>query len=154
MGDFMLVQFSDPHIGATWADADPVAGLRISVDAVSRVLDGRPDAVLISGDLADNAADGEYATVRALVAQLRAPMHVLAGNHDERDTLRRHFDLPGEPGTALQYSVDLGPLRLVVLDSTRPGAARGELDGERIAWLDAELHAAPERPTLLALHHP
>jgi len=54
----------------------------------------------------------------------------------------------------VQYSVDLGPLRLVVLDSTRPGEVGGELDAERLAWLDAELTAAPEQVTLLAMHHP
>jgi 3',5'-cyclic-AMP phosphodiesterase len=91
---FLLVQLSDPHIGATWADGDPVAGLRAAVEAVRRLPDD-PDAVLMSGDLADNAADGEYDVVRELLAQLGAPAYVLPGNHDDRATLRRHFDLPG-----------------------------------------------------------
>lgn len=41
-----------------------------------------------------------------------------------------------------------------MLDSTRIGEDRGELDRDRLMWLDAELGAAPDRPTLLALHHP
>jgi len=48
----------------------------------------------------------------------------------------------------------LGPVRLVVLDSIRPGRERGELDADRLAWLDAELQEEPDVPTLLALHHP
>jgi len=150
---FLLVQLSDPHIGATWADGDSVAGLRAAVESVRRLPDA-PDAVLMSGDLADNAADGEYELVRELLAQLGAPFYVLPGNHDHRDTLRRHFDLPGAVGTPVQYAVDLGPLRLVVLDSTRPGEDRGELDADRLSWLDTELARAPDRLTLLALHHP
>jgi 3',5'-cyclic-AMP phosphodiesterase len=150
---FLLIQLSDPHIGATWADGDPVAGLRAAVEAVRRLPDD-PDAVLMSGDLADNAADGEYDIVRELLAQLGAPAYVLPGNHDDREALRRHFDLPGAVGTPVQYAVDLGPLRLVALDSTRPGEDRGELDVDRLAWLDAELALAPDRVTLLALHHP
>jgi 3',5'-cyclic AMP phosphodiesterase CpdA len=51
-------------------------------------------------------------------------------------------------------SVDLGPLRLVVLDSTIPDEDPGALDGERLAWLEAELAAAPEQLTLIAMHHP
>jgi 3',5'-cyclic-AMP phosphodiesterase len=149
----VLVQLSDPHIGATWAGGDPIAGLAATVEAVRRLPD-HPDAVLISGDLADNAADGEYELVRELVARLDAPMCVLPGNHDDRDTLRRCFELPGLAGTPVQYTVDVGPLRLVMLDSTRPGEVRGELDRERLAWLDAELATAPDRPTLLAMHHP
>jgi len=113
-----------------------------------------PDAVLMSGDLADNAADAEYELVHELLAQLGAPVYVLPGNHDDRDALRRHFDLPGAVGTPVQYTVALGPLRLVVLDSTRPGEDRGELDADRLSWLDAELTGAPDRVTLVALHHP
>ena len=150
---FLLVQLSDSHVGATWIDEDPVAGLRATVESVCRLPDA-PDAVLMSGDLAENAADGEDEIVRELLAHLGAPVYVLAGNHDDRDTLRRHFDLPGAAGTSVQYAVDLGPLRLVVLDSTRPGAERGELDADRLSWLEAELARAPDRVTLVALHHP
>jgi Icc protein len=150
---FLLVQLTDPHIGASWADADPVAGLTATVEAVRQLPDA-PDAVLVSGDLADHAAGDEYATVRELVARLGAPVYALPGNHDDRDMLRRHFDIAGTPGTPVQYAVDLGPLRLVVLDSQRPGEGRGELDADRLAWLDAELSAAPDRMTIVALHHP
>src|SRR5947199_1638425 len=150
---FLLVQLSDPHIGATWADGDPVAGLRAAVESVRRLPDA-PDAVLMSGDLANNAADAEYELVHELLGQLGAPAYVLPGNHDDRDTLRRNFDLPGAVGTPVQYAVELGPLRLVVLDSTRPGEVPGELDADRLSWLDAELAGAPDRPTLIALHHP
>ena len=150
---FLLVQLSDPHIGATWADGDPVAGLRAAVESVRRLPDA-PDAVLMSGDLADNAADAEYELVHELLGQLGAPAYVLPGNHDNRDALRRNFELPGAVGTPVQYAVELGPLRLVVLDSTRPGEDRGELDADRLSWLDAELKGAPDRVTLIALHHP
>ena len=54
----LLVQLSDPHIGATWADPDPIAGLQAAVESV-RGLRDRVDAVLMSGDLADNAADAD-----------------------------------------------------------------------------------------------
>lgn len=150
---FVLVQLSDLHIGATWAGGDPVDGLAATLESVRRLPD-RPRAVVISGDLADNAAAGEYEQVRELVARLEVPVFVLPGNHDDRDALRRSFDLPGSAGAPVQYAADVGPLRLVMLDSALPGLDRGELDRERLAWLDAELAAAPERPTLLAMHHP
>jgi 3',5'-cyclic-AMP phosphodiesterase len=150
---FLLVQLSDSHVGATWGDGDPVAGLGSAVASVRRLPDA-PDAVLMSGDLAENAADGEYEIVRELLGQLGAPVYVLPGNHDDRETLRRHFDLPGPMGAPVQYAVDLGPLRLMVLDSTRPGEDRGELDAERLSWLDTELAGAPDRMTMIALHHP
>ena len=150
---YLLAQLSDPHIGAEWADGDPVAGFAAAVEAVAR-LPLQPDAVLVSGDLADNATDAEYEQVRELLAPLHAPLYVLPGNHDSRRALHRHFGVPGASGEPVQYSVDLGPLRLVVIDTTRPGEDPGALDAERLDWLDAELNAAPALPTLLAMHHP
>jgi Icc protein len=150
---FLLVQLSDPHIGATWGVGDPVSRLRAAVESVGNLPDA-PDAVLMSGDLADNATDREYEVVRDLLSRLGTPVYVLPGNHDERDTLRRNFDLPGAAATPVQYAVDLGPARLVVLDSTRPREVPGELDADRLSWLDAELAREPDQVTVLALHHP
>jgi 3',5'-cyclic AMP phosphodiesterase CpdA len=150
---FLLAQLSDPHIGATWTDDDPAARLAAAVERV-RSMPQPPDAVLVSGDLADNASDAEYEQVRELLSPLGAPLYVLPGNHDDRRTLRRHFDVPGADDEPVQYSADLGPLRLIVLDTTRPGEDPGALDAERLGWLDAELAMAPELLTVLAMHHP
>jgi Icc protein len=113
-----------------------------------------PDAVLLSGDLVENAADAEYKQVLELLRPLEAPIFVLAGNHDDRAALRRHFAVPGTGDEPVQYSADLGPLRLVVSDTTEPGENPGVLDEQRLEWLDSELAAAPDVPTLLAMHHP
>ena len=153
MRPFLLVQLSDPHVGADWGGGDSAAMLAAAVASV-RDLVPNPDAVLVSGDLADHAAHAEYEQVRDLLAPLEAPLYVLPGNHDDRLALRRHFGVPGADGQPVQYAADLGPLRLVVLDSTEPGEERGALDAKRLAWLAATLAAAPATPTLLALHHP
>src|SRR3954454_24521303 len=133
---FVLAQLSDPHIGAECADGAPVAGLAAAVESV-RSMRRQPDAVLVSGDLADNATDAEYEQVRDLLAPLQAPLYVLPGNHDDRHALHRHFGGPGADGDPVQYSSDLGPLRLVVLDPTRPGEDPGALDAARLSWLEA-----------------
>jgi 3',5'-cyclic-AMP phosphodiesterase len=150
---FFLVQLSDPHIGADWTSADPVARLAAAVET-ARAVCPRPDAVLVTGDLTDHATDDEYEQVRELLAPLGDPLYVLPGNHDDRGALRRHFGVPGADGEPVQYAADLGPLRLVVLDTTRPGEDPGALDAERLGWLDEELARAPQMPTLLAMHHP
>ena len=150
---FLLAQLSDLHIGADWGDADPEARLAAAVDSVL-ALPQRPDAVLVTGDLVDNGADAEYARVRELLAPLGAPLHVVAGNHDDRAALRRAFDLPGADGAPVQYAAEVGPLRVVVLDTTIPGEVAGELDAARLAWADAELARAPDVPTVIAMHHP
>lgn len=149
---FLIIQISDPHVGADWGTGDSVAMLAAAVESILALGTG-PDAVLVSGDLADHATDDEYRQVRKLLAALHAPLYVLPGNHDDRNALRRHFAVPGANGEPVQYTADLGPLRLVVIDSTRPGEGRGELDPARLAWLDGTMGAAPEMPTLLAMHH-
>jgi 3',5'-cyclic-AMP phosphodiesterase len=150
---FFLVQLSDPHIGADWTDADPVARLAAAVET-ARAVCPRPDAVLVTGDLTDHATDEEYEQVRELLAPLGGPLYVLPGNHDDRGALRRVFGVPGTDAEPVQYAADLGPVRLVVLDTTRPGVDPGALYAERLRWLDEELARAPQVPTLLAMHHP
>jgi 3',5'-cyclic AMP phosphodiesterase CpdA len=153
MPPFVLIQLSDPHIGAEWAGADPVARLEAAVASV-RARFPHADAVLVSGDLAEHAADTEYERVRDLLSPLSPPVHVFAGNHDDRRALHRHFGVSGSDGEPAHYAVDLGPVRLVVLDTTIPGEDAGTLDSERLAWLDAELARAAAATTLLAMHHP
>jgi Icc protein len=148
----VLVQLSDPHIGGTWADADPVAGLHRAVEGV-RALRPAPEAVLVTGDLADNRADAEYEQVRELLDSLGLPCFVLPGNHDDRATLRRHFDVPGEGDAPIHYAVDAGSLRLIALDTQVPGEDHGQLGGDQLAWLDSTLAAAPDAATVLAMHH-
>jgi 3',5'-cyclic AMP phosphodiesterase CpdA len=130
-----------------------VAGLATAVASI-RGLRPVPDALLLTGDLADNQADSEYVQVLASLEGIDAPRYALPGNHDDRDALRRHFGLPGESGTPVQYAVELDALRILMLDSTRPGADDGEFDAGRLAWLADALAAGDRTPTLLAMHHP
>jgi 3',5'-cyclic-AMP phosphodiesterase len=150
---FLLLQISDSHIGANWDGVDPDESLLRAVEAILSLSD-RPDALLVSGDLTDNGDPEEYQRVRELLAPLDLVPHVLPGNHDVRGPLREAFGLPGVGDEPVSYAVDLGPLRLICLDSTIPGAEGGSLDGGRVEWLDAALAEDPATPTVIALHHP
>ncbi len=150
---FLLAQLSDPHIGAHWNGIDPAAMFANALAQVQQ-LRPQPDALLISGDLADHGADSEYEQLRELLEPVGQPVHVLAGNHDDRAALRRHFGLHGEDPQPIQYGIDLGPVRLVALDTVRAGVDSGELDQSRLDWLDNELNEHPNAPTILAMHHP
>jgi 3',5'-cyclic AMP phosphodiesterase CpdA len=147
------VQLTDPHVGASWTATDPAATLAAVVDEVARLAPA-PVAVVVTGDLTDHAADAEYELLARLLAPLAGAIYFLPGNHDARGALRRHFAIAGEPDDPVQYSVDLGELRLVVADSTWPGHDGGQLDADRLAWLDAELELEPARATVIAMHHP
>lgn len=148
----LLAQLSDLHIGANENGVDPVPHLEAVIEAI-RALPDRPDAVLVSGDLTHDGGLTEFELARELLERLQVPLHVFPGNHDDRALLREAFELPGE-GEPVNYSDDVGELRLVVFDSNVPGQDPGRYDVEQLRWLDSELRAQPDRPTLLAMHHP
>jgi Icc protein len=133
----MLAQLSDPHIH----DDDSAAALAAAVRSVLD-LAPLPDAVLVSGDLAEHGSAAEYERVRELLAPLPMPVHVLPGNHDDGDAMRAHLG-----GTE---TVEVAGLRLIACDTTQPGRDDGRLD---VAWLAARL-AESDAPTIVAMHHP
>jgi 3',5'-cyclic AMP phosphodiesterase CpdA len=148
----LLVQLSDPHVGARWAPRERLEGLRAAVAATLRL--GRaPDAVLLSGDLADGGRPEEYERVCEVLEPLGCPLHALAGNHDDRAALRAAFGAPGRGDEPVRYATRAGELRVVVLDTKVAGAAAGALGAEQLAWLDAVLAAERAAPTLIAMHH-
>jgi 3',5'-cyclic-AMP phosphodiesterase len=149
----LLVQLSDLHIGGREQGLDPIPRLEAAIAAV-RSLPNRPDAALISGDLTDDGTESNYAIAREMLARLELPLHVIPGNHDDRGRLREAFGLPGAGSEPINYSAEVGKLRLVALDSCVPGQDPGDFPPDQLAWLDDELARRPEAPTLLALHHP
>jgi 3',5'-cyclic-AMP phosphodiesterase len=149
----LLAQLSDLHVGAHENGVDPVPRLEAVVEAV-RSLPNQVDAVLVSGDLTHDGGQTEFQLVRRLLERLEVPFHVMPGNHDDRALARETFGLPGAGDEPVNYSVDVGHLRLVVFDSNVPGQDPGRYDSEQLRWLDSELGAQPDRPTLLAMHHP
>ena len=111
------------------------------------VMDPAPDAILVSGDVADVPDPAVYARARELLDEAGLPLMVIPGNHDDRDLLVAAFGPLPLAGRA-------GPLRLLGVDTSRPGRADGRLEDHDIEWLDAELGADTETPTVLAMHHP
>jgi 3',5'-cyclic AMP phosphodiesterase CpdA len=149
----MLAQISDPHVHVGPGDRGSAEALAAAVRAVGE-LHPAPDALLLSGDLTDHGGDEEYQRVAELVAPLDLPVHVLAGNHDDRAGLRAHLGAPGEGDEPLQYAVGVGGLRLVACDTTVPGVDPGELGADRLAWLEACLAEDGDTPAIVAMHHP
>lgn len=149
----IIAQLSDPHLKD--GHDEPTARLRAAVAHLLR-LPAVPDLVLLTGDCADTGSESEYALLRELLRPLPMPVYVIPGNHDHRERLQAtvgeqgHSALPG----FVQYAVEAGPLRLLALDTLRPGHDGGLLDAARLDWLEARLAEEPERPTLIFMHHP
>jgi 3',5'-cyclic AMP phosphodiesterase CpdA len=87
---------------------------------------------------------------------LNCPYYLLVGNHDEADNLRSAFSEHAYLGRSgpLQYSVPIGDLQLIALDTTVRGQSHGALDAHRLDWLARELDLVSDRPVVIAMHHP
>ena len=155
----LLVQLSDPHIREpgrlAYGRIDTAPFLAAAVAAIGR-LRQVPDAVVITGDLTDFGRPEEYAHLAHLLAPLAMPVVLMPGNHDDRQQLRSSFPQHSYLGTAgfVQYSVPVGGLQLIALDSTQPGKSHGVLCQERLDWLETELQKNQHKPVIVALHHP
>ncbi len=156
----IIAQISDSHIEApgvlTYGTFDAAASLARVVEAVN-ACDPPPDLVIHTGDIVHHGKSAQYPPAREILDRLKAPLYAVPGNHDSREGFAAAF--AGEPwlsaaGPFLHYTVENGPVRLICLDTVVPGHAWGTLCPERLAWLEAQLSAAPERPTVIACHHP
>jgi 3',5'-cyclic AMP phosphodiesterase CpdA len=156
----LIAQLTDTHIKPAgrlaYRRVDTESCLRRAVAHVA-ALKPRPDVVLVTGDLVDAGLPEEYALLRSILEDLPKPYYVIPGNHDERRALaagfRDHAYLPRD-GEFLHYVVDNHPLRLIGLDTVVHGEPGGEMCGARSAWLDDRLAEAPDRPTIVFMHHP
>ena len=155
----LLLQLSDPHIREpgrlAYGRINTAPYLAEAVASVNR-LPQAPHAAVITGDLTDFGRAAEYEHLRALLTPLNMPVYLLPGNHDSREQMRASFPQHHYLGSKgfIQYSVPVGGMQLIALDTVVPGASEGSLCAERLQWLEAELARHTSRPVVIAMHHP
>lgn len=155
----LLLQLSDPHIREpgklAYGRIETAPYLKRAIDSIL-ALPQTPDAIVITGDLTDFGRAAEYDHLRTLLRPLKMPVYLMPGNHDDRLQMRRSFpdhSYWGHDGY-MQYSVAVGDLQLIALDTVVPQASSGSLCAERLEWLAAELGTHRSRPVVIAMHHP
>jgi 3',5'-cyclic-AMP phosphodiesterase len=150
----LIAQVTDIHLG--FQPDDPGELNRRRFDAVLETLlamTPRPDLLLATGDLSEAGTLASYRTLKSLCDDLPFKMLPALGNHDDRANFCAVFDAYEPVDGFVQYAVDAGPLRIVVLDTLEAGLHGGSFDAVRAAWLTATLAASP-KPTIVVLHHP
>ncbi len=153
----LIAQLTDLHVRQRGQTACRVVESNMMTErALRAVMNVRPDvdAVLITGDVTDNGRPDEYAELATMLRRMPKPVFVIPGNHDRRENMIAH--LPGTRSSDgfVQYAIDEFPVRFVMLDTVAPGYGHGELCEARLAWLDRTLAAAPDKPTIVGMHHP
>jgi Icc protein len=159
---YTLIQISDVHVEEAGVDSRYGVDTLTLLDRALRRVETtgvRLDAVLLTGDLTEHGSAAEYGRLRELVepviARLGVPAVYAMGNHDDRATLRAVLLGDDSGSTEPVYQViRLRGLRIVVLDSSVPGVAFGDLDDAQLDRLRAELAEPAPEGTVLVLHHP
>lgn len=154
----LIAQLTDTHVLDPSFDhpdhlVDNNHRLELAVERLGRERP-KPDVVLATGDLTDTGSEIEMKLLVDLLAPLDQPVLALPGNHDLRATFRDAFDLPWAAEDNLSWAVDVGPVRLLGLDTLIPGSHGGRFDRPRRQWLEEALADAGPRPVIIAMHHP
>ncbi|HAO4610049.1 TPA: 3',5'-cyclic-AMP phosphodiesterase [Salmonella enterica] len=109
------------------------------------------DLIVATGDLAQDQSAAAYQHFAEGIASFRAPCVWLPGNHDFQPAM---YSALQEAGISPAKRVLIGEQwQILLLDSQVFGVPHGELSEFQLEWLERKLADAPERQTLLLLHH-
>jgi len=148
-----LVQVTDSHIFADPAGCLLGLNTRESFEAVfERVSreEWRPDALLATGDLSQDASPESYKYLADRLLDMGIPSFWIAGNHDNPDTMEMY--LSNSRVSAAKHLL-LGRWQIILLDSSVRGKVHGELDKSELEFLDKALSRYHNKHSLVVLHH-
>ncbi|MBF2076791.1 MAG: 3',5'-cyclic-AMP phosphodiesterase [Synechococcales cyanobacterium C42_A2020_086] len=150
-----VVQLTDTHLFAdleqTMLGLPTAASLQAVVAAVASCTP-KPDLLLLTGDLSQDETVASYQHLRSIVETLELPTYWLPGNHDQDQEAMAQ--VLASALISPQKSFQQGGWNFILLDSTLAGEVAGELSAAALTELEHQLQAAPNLPTLVALHHP
>jgi len=159
--EHFLLHLSDTHLLAggnrLYGSVDSAAHLARLFDEVE-ASGGRPEAIVVTGDLADKGEPDAYDRLRRIVEpaaeRLGSQVIWVMGNHDDRASFRANLldELPTTNPINRVHNVN--GLRAITLDTSVPGHHHGEISAESLGWLATILQAPAPDGTILAMHHP
>ncbi len=149
---------SDTHIPAdpenNYRGFYPVQNLH---KVIPNILSSNPAGVVINGDIARLSGEIEdYQNVQKLIAPIseKLPVYMTMGNHDNRDHVKKVFDLKRVLDDQQVMVVETNPVRLLLLDSLLyVDKVAGLLGKNQRTWLASFLKQSDEKPTIIFVHH-
>ncbi len=153
----LVAQITDLHIGFDRDNPHElnVRRLNMVIDQLN-AMRPKPSLLMVTGDLVERGDDIDaYRHMVALVGRWEGPVLWAIGNHDSREGFRQLLPaVPTDKHGFVQYELDHGGVRWIVLDTLDPGRHGGMICEQRAAWLKARLRERKDTPTILVLHHP
>ncbi|MDP2571823.1 phosphodiesterase [Vibrio penaeicida] len=157
-----ILQITDVHLAARPSTVSDVLNThQIFENAVKKIQSDLPmlgeiDAVIVTGDISDKGDLSSYEVFKSIIDQLQLPYFLIPGNHDKREPLRQCFhqhQYMSQSGE-INWVQPLDDFMIIGLDSTIPNKGEGELTQDTLSFLSDALNSQPDKPALVALHHP
>jgi 3',5'-cyclic AMP phosphodiesterase CpdA len=158
---FRIVQISD-----TQPEPDKKIHWECTAEAIALVNTLQPDIVVFPGDITHSGTDAEYARMKELIAKIKAPVHLVPGNHDNvvwadaseaalpyGERYRRKLALYKKYLGAEAWSVEFGKFQFIGFDSAEPGVAWPGISADREKWLLAVCRKSSKPYKFLVTHY-
>jgi Icc protein len=133
---------------------------RCTAAAIEEAVGWGAERLVVKGDLTNQGAPHHWEEYARLVHASPVPVDALPGNHDHAHPHAGDNLAPAEAAVVHDLSIadpiivrDLPGLRLILVDSTRPGQHGGSVRATQAQLLDLVSDADPEGGVLVALHH-
>ena len=151
----LIAQITDIHVGFDRSNPDEYNTERLKA-VIARLINAptHPDLLLMTGDLTEFGDAQSYKQLAQIVAVCPFPVWPMVGNHDTREPLLAAFPQTPSHDGFIQYALDWNGVRLLLLDTFEPGRHGGAFCKTRADWLEAQLAAHPDTPTIITMHHP
>ncbi len=153
----LIAQITDLHIGFDRDNPHElnIRRLNLVIDQIA-AMTPTPDLLIVSGDMVENGDDKRaYRHMEALVKRWQGPLLWAVGNHDSRAGMLEVLpEVPVDENGFIQYAVEQGGLRFIVIDTLDPGRHGGMVCEARAKWLKARLREQKDMPTIIVMHHP
>ncbi len=151
-GSLFIVQITDPHLRKEEDGTLLGMNTRYSLDAVLQLIKqnhATPNAVLATGDLAQDGSVEAYQSFDEKVETFDCPVFWFSGNHDDRDAMKQ---VAGGRGV-LEKVVRMGNWQFIFLDSLLEGEVHGHLSDSELKLLDDTLSERPDLYSMVSFHH-
>lgn len=156
-----ILQITDTHIVCPPLKVSGVLDtLSLFENAIAKIEQdlaklGKVDAILVTGDISDNGDLDSYLAFKSVISRLGIPYFVLPGNHDLRASMHQCFDdLSPAISEEINWIKTFPDLDIIGLDTVIPGQSGGKLSSSGLTFLAQALQRHPEKPALIAMHHP
>lgn len=149
-----LLHMTDIHLtaqGKTIDGRDPNNNFKRAI-AHAMKLHSDAEALFITGDLSDWGEADDYERLKNTIADIKMPVNLCIGNHDDRQTFLESFPEYANDDGFVQRVVKLSNGFAITLDTWAADTHAGHFCASRAKWLSYQLSRLPG-PIWLFMHH-